>query len=100
MFDVYLGDIELTTLTLILSLVVVLPVQLLLCFKVKSILLRLLPAVIFSFLTAALMLAGYLIQGWDGLGLIFLAIFAGIMTLACGIAWIVFAIVRCARRKR
>ena len=43
MFDIYWGDIELTTLVLIVSVVLILPAQTLLCFRAKSLSLRLLP---------------------------------------------------------
>lgn len=48
MFDVWMGDIELTTAVLIFSVVVLLPIQLLLCFRVKSKAIRLLPVVLLS----------------------------------------------------
>ena len=49
MFDVWMNDIELTTAVLIFSIFILLPVQLLLCFKVKSSILRLLPVILLSF---------------------------------------------------
>ena len=48
MFDVWMGDIELTTAVLIFSIIVLLPFQLLLCFKVKSKSIRLLPIILLS----------------------------------------------------
>ena len=62
MFDVWLGNVELTTLTLLLS--------------------------VFVFLLLALCT-----PRWDGLGYVFLAIFAGIMLAACRIAWGIWAII-------
>ena len=43
MFDVWIGDVELTTLFLALCLSLILPGQLLLCLRVRSLALRLLP---------------------------------------------------------
>ena len=43
MFDIWMGDIELTTAVLVFSIIVLLPIQLLLCFRIKSKVIRLLP---------------------------------------------------------
>lgn len=98
MFDIWWGDIELTTLTLIVSVVALLPIQLLLCFKAKSRTIRLLPIFIFSVLAVAFIVMNFVTPGWDGLGYIFLAIFAGIMIFMCGIGWGIWWIV--SRRKK
>ena len=91
MFDVWLGEIELTTLTLLLSVFILLPLQLLLCFKVRSRILRLLPVILFSLLVGIFLLLAHGNPGWDSLGYLFLALFAGIMLIACGIAWGIWA---------
>ena len=98
MFDVWLGDIELTTVVLNLSSAVFLPVQLLLCFKVKSKMIRLLPVIVLSAITAFLVVMAAMATGWDGLGYIFLAIFTGLMLLACGIGWGIWGITRLIRK--
>ena len=94
MFDVWMGDIELTTFVLIFSIVVLLPVQLLLCFKVKSKAIRLLPVILFTILTLCFIVMSIAVTGWDGLGYIFLAIFTGFMLLMCGIGWGIWAIIK------
>jgi len=86
MFDVWAGDIELTTAVLIFS-VVLLSVQLLLCFKAKSKAIRLLPAITLSIATIIFVVMSVAITGWDGLGYVFLAIFTGFMLLMCGMGW-------------
>lgn len=91
MFDVWTGDVELTGLMLLLSAVVVLPGQLLLCFRAKRRMVRLLPAVLLGGITMAFILAALLINGWDGLGYVFLAIFSGMLLLACGLGWAIWA---------
>lgn len=100
MFDVWMGDIEVTTLVLHLSIAVFLPIQLLLCFKVKRKMLRLLPVIILSVLTAFFLIMAATATGWDGLGYIFLAIFTGLMLLACGIGWGIRGISRLVKRMR
>ncbi len=100
MFDVYYGDIELTTLTLIISVVILLPIQLLLCFKVKSLSIRLLPIIILSVLAVAFIIMNLSTPGWDGLGYIFLAIYAGFMIFMCGIGWGIWAIINKKKKKQ
>ena len=94
MFDVWLGNAELTTLTLLLSVFVLFPGQLLLCFKVRSLALRLLPVILLALLAGSFLLLALCSPSWDGLGYLFLAIFAGVMLAACGIAWAIWAITK------
>ena len=75
MFDVWSGDTELTIIALIVSVAVILPVQLLLCFKIRKIVIRLLPVMVLSVLTAMLSLLAAVTSGWDSLGYIVLAVF-------------------------
>ena len=100
MFDVWIGEIDLTTLILILSVLILFPCQLLLCFKVKRIVLRLLPSIVLFAATAIFFAFIYIADGWDSLGYLFLALFTGFMLLVCGLAWLVWAIVRAASRAR
>ena len=94
MFDVWSGNGELTIIALIVSVAVILPVQLLLCFKIRKIVIRLLPVMVLSVLTAVLSLLAAVTPGWDSLGYIVLAVFTGIMLLACGGAWGIWAIAK------
>ena len=94
MFDIWMGDIELTTAVLVFSIIVLLPIQLLLCFRIKSKVIRLLPIILLSIPTLIFIFMSTTTQGWDGLGYVFLAIFTGFMTLACGVAWGIWAIIK------
>lgn len=100
MFDVWMGDIELTTAVLIFSLVVLLPIQLLLCFKVKSKAIRLLPIILLSIPTLILIVMSTTTQGWDGLGYIFLAVFTGFMMLICCVGWGIWAISKLIKKEK
>ena len=95
----WIGDISLSEFVLILSVVVILPVQLLLCFKVKSLLIRLLPISMLGILAVISLLMTLNSTGWDTLGYIFFAIYAAIMILMCGISWGVWAIVNLIKKK-
>lgn len=100
MFDIWWGDIELTTLTLILSALIVLPVQLLICFKAENQTLRLLPVTVLAGLTLLFILMCVSTTGWDVLLVAVLAIFSAILLLSCGIAWGIWAVVRVYRKKQ
>lgn len=100
MFDIWMGDIELTTFVLIFSIVVLLPVQLFLCFKVKSKAIRLLPVIVLSILTIIFVVISVANTGWDGLGYIFLGIFTGFMLLMCGIGWGIWAITKRVKKRQ
>lgn len=87
MFDMWYGDIELTTLTLIISFVIILPIQLMFCFRVKNRAVRLLPVAILSSVTAILLVIALFVQGWDGLGYAIWASCTGFMLFMCGVGW-------------
>ena len=92
MFYIWMGDIELTTFVLIFSIIVLLPVQLLLCFKVKNKVICLLPVVILTVPTILFIGIAITAPGWDSLGYTFLSIFTGFMLLTCGLGWGIWAI--------
>ncbi len=100
MFDVWLGDIELTTLTLIFSVLVLLPGQLLLCFKVRSVVIRLLPIILLLIPTILFIMMSVTATGWDTLGYLFLAIFAGFMLFTCGVGWAIWGVAKLIKRKK
>ena len=94
MFDIYFGEIELTEVIIYISILVMIPLQLLLCFKNKNITLKLSPIFILLFSIITLICMSQFAEGWDGLGYTILAIFAGILLFACIIAWAIWFIVK------
>ena len=99
MFDIWLGDIELTTLTIIVSIAILLPVQLLLCFKVKSLAVRLAPIIILSALMTLFVVLWLSTTGWGKLAHAFFAAFVGFMIFMCGIGWGIWAVVHGLKEK-
>ena len=93
MFDVWIGEIELTAFVLLVSLVLLFPTQLLFCFKVRNPAIRLLPVIAFSISTAGFAILALAVPGWDGLGYVFLAVFSGFLLLGCGVGWGVWWII-------
>ena len=101
MFDITVGESQMSlgVFIFIFSAVVLLPFQLFICFKVKKLILRLLPVIILFALALAFIICSFSASGWDAIGYIFLALFTGFMILACGIGWAVWTIY-CAVKKR
>lgn len=92
MFDVWIGDVNLAPFLWIFTLVIVLPIQLALCFKVKSKVVRLLPVIILSVLTLCAAIASATRIDWSALFYLIFAVYFGIMLFACGIGWGIWAI--------
>ena len=100
MGDMWIRDVEVTTLIAITSVLVVLPIQLLLCFKVKPIFLRLLPSILLTGTTILLFAMMAASRDWDAIGYAVLGVFSGVLLIFSGIGWGVWAIVRCIRKKK
>jgi len=100
MFEVGIGDIELIKAVFVLSVVVLLLIQLLLCFKVKNKVIRLLPAILLSIFTIFFVAMASTATDWENLGYIFPVIFIGFMWLVCGMAWGIWAIIKLVKKKK
>lgn len=94
MLDVWIGDINIAPFIWIFTLIVVFPIQLALCFKVKSKVVRLLPVIILSVLAVAAAIATATSIDWDALFYLICVVYLVIMLFACGIGWGIWAIVR------
>ena len=99
MGDMWIRDIEVTTLIAITSVLVVLPIQLLLCFKVKPVFLRLLPTILLTATTVFLFAMMTTSRDWDAIGYAVLGVFSGVLLIFSGIGWGIWAIVRCIKKK-
>lgn len=87
MFDIWWGDINLAVLVPVLSSFILLPVQLLLCFKVESLFFRLFP-IGFLGVSGGWFFFLYLnVTGWDGLGYGVFAIGAAFLMFVCALGW-------------
>ena len=100
MGDMWIRDIEITTLIAFTSVLVVLPIQLLLCFKVKPVFLRLLPSILLTGTTILLFAMMAASRDWDAIGYAVLGVFSGVLLIFSGIGWGIWAIVRCIRKKK
>jgi len=100
MGDMWIRDIEVTTLIAITSVLVVLPIQLLLCFKVKPVFLRLLPSILLTGTTILLFAMMAASRDWDAIGYAVLGVLSGVLLIFSGIGWGIWAIVRCIKKKK
>ena len=106
MFDVYIGEINLANIVVIASVLAFFPLQLLLCFRVKSLLLRLIPVILFSLITLAFSVIATIPQDWSALFYIIIAVYSCFCLLVCLAAWIFFGcakmfckMCRCSRKE-
>ena len=100
MGDMWIRDIEVTTLIAITSVLVVLPIQLLLCFKVKPVFLRLLPSILLTATTIFLFTMMTTSRDWDAIGYAVLGVLSGVLLIFSGIGWGIWTIVRCIKKKK
>lgn len=94
MYDFWVGDVNIAPILLLLTVLVIFPVQLILCFKGKSRTVRLLPVIVLSVLTAVAIIAACICTGWNIILYIVSAIYLAIMLAACGVACGIWAIIK------
>ncbi|MBQ2720652.1 MAG: hypothetical protein IJF23_03860 [Clostridia bacterium] len=99
MLDIWVGDTNIAPYIWIFILIILFPCQLALCFKVRKIVIRLLPAVILFILTVSSLIAMATGTGWEVLLYLIYSVYLSIALLVCGIAWATWAIVRKIRKK-
>ena len=99
MGDMWIRDVEVTTLIAITSVLVVLPIQLLLCFKVKPIFLRLLPSILLTGTTILLFAMMAASRDWDAIGYAVLGVFSGVLLIFSGIGWGIWGLVALIRKR-
>ena len=100
MFDMWWGDFNLAFAVPLVSAPLLLSLQLLLCFKVKSLFVRLFPMGLLAAAGGWFCILGITIPGWDSLGYTILAIAAGFMLLVCGLGWGIWAICLWCRKRK
>ena len=86
-------DIRTDIFVLLLSIILVL-LQMFLCFKVKKKTIRLIPVYLTLVLTIVFTTLGFIFDGWDGFGFFFLAICSAVLLAGSGVGWGVWAIVK------
>ena len=93
MFDVWHGDIELTSLVIVFSAIFILPIQLLLCFKSNKTIVRLIPMVILGSLLLLFTVLRFITVDWSALFYLICSVFCLIMLAFSAIGWSIWAII-------
>ncbi len=100
MFDIWIGNINLAVAFLAAAFIIVLPIQLLLCFKVKKLIVRLIPMLVTAISTQIFGLLMIYSGGWNTLGYVLLMIMSCVLLAASLFDWGIWAVVSKIRRKR
>ena len=100
MGDGWIRDIEITTLIAVSSVLIVLPLQLLLCFKAQKLFIRLLPSIVLTATTVLLFILMRSVRDWSAIIFVIAFVFSGTLLVFSGIAWGAWAIVKLIKRKQ
>ena len=101
MYTYGLWDFQSTAIFLAIAIVVIFPLQLLLCFKGKSLLVRLCPVLLTLLLTGIPWIAVLITKSWLFLIIGYLALYyAAFFLIACGTGWGIRALVALIARLR
>ena len=94
------GFVDSTDIVGIALMVAVLAVQLLLCFKGKRKVVRLIPVFVFLFLTVASLVMVYVLESWSSLGFFLLAVGMAALLGVCCLGWIIFGITALIKKRK
>ncbi len=87
-------EIDLTSIVVFISVTITLILQLLLCFKIEKLFIKLIPIALFTISTIVFSVCSASINGWDGLGYLFFALLSFGLILVCGIGWAIWAMTK------
>lgn len=87
-------EFDYTAVVVLISAIVTLLLQILLCFKSKRIWVKGLPAILLVLSTIVFSICSARIGGWDAFGYLFFAFLSIGLIFVCGIGWVILAIVR------
>lgn len=87
--DLKILEIDSDIFLLIIS-TIVLIIQLLLCFKIKNKFIKLIPVILFLILTIIFSIFIFVLDGWDSVGSLLLAIGSLFLLFVCSVSWIIW----------
>ena len=99
MFDLWARDTEITALIAIFAVLIILPIQLFLCFRAKKLLVKLLPAILLVVAVIAFYTLIFVIKDRSAIGYGILAIVSEVLLFFSGIAWGIWAIAKLIQKK-
>ncbi len=100
MIDLYFFKIDVPTFILIVSAIVFLTAQLLLCFKVRCVWLRLIPAILSFVPTLVFFILMVTMQGWDAIGYMILMLMSATVLGVCALGWGIWVIALLIQRRK
>ena len=100
MVDLWVRDTWIAVLITVSAVFVVLPIQLVLCFKAKKRLIKLLPTAVFAVAMIVFYIMMLTAKDWSALVYVILAVFFGVLFLFSGIAWGIWAVLRLVNKKK
>ena len=99
MFDLFARDTEIAVLITV-SAVLVMSIQLALCFRAKKRLVKLIPTALFAAVAVTFYIMAITARDWVAFAYIIVAVFAGVMLLFSGIAWGVWVVAKLVKKKK
>ncbi len=100
MIDLYFFKIDVSTFIVIVSTIVFLTAQLLLCFKVRCVWIRLIPVYLSVLATILFFILTLTADGWEVLGYLLLALLSAYLLAVCTLCWGIWVIVLLIRRRK
>ena len=100
MGEIWIWDIDITTLMAVGAVFLVIPVQLLLCAKGKKTWIKRLPSIVLAVTTAVFFIMMYTARDWDAIGYAILGVFSGVLLIVSGFAWGVWFIIRKVKKRK
>lgn len=98
MIDLYFFKIDVFPFMLIVAGIVSLAVQLLFCFKVKCVWIRLVPVFLSTLAIIFLIALAFVVKGWDAVACVVFALVCAFSLAVCGFCWGIWGIVCLIRR--
>ena len=87
MADFFERDIAVILLIAACSVLIILPIQLILCFKAKKLLIKLIPSILLTVLSITFYIMALTAKDWYGFLYLIISVFSGIALAFSGIAW-------------
>ena len=78
--------------------VLTLILQVLLCFGIEKLWIRLLPSCLLFSVTAVFAVLVFASDGWDSIGFLLLALWAALLLVASGLGWAIWGAIRLAKK--
>ena len=99
MNNVKIFEISSEVFLLVLS-IIILSVQILLCFKSKNNFIKLIPVILLLILIVVFSVLIFVFDGWDSIGFLFFALCSFALLVVCGIGWLIWFIAKKSRMKK